>query len=122
MTDSETGRTSPLQHGGAQLSSIRNEKPNPKHVAFGHGLTQAHSPIGALANSGNITKKQVIRDPSFNDMKIMTSNAELSIFESQLKLENEKRFRDDLKKFMKQDEQLIVFNSSSPRFQDPATH
>ena len=55
-------------------------------------------------------------------MKIMTSNAELSIFESQLKLENEKRFRDDLKKFMKQDEQLIVFNSSSPRFQDPATH
>ena len=57
-----------------------------------------------------------------SDVKIMTSNAELSIFESQLRLENEKRFKEDLKKFMKQDEQLIVFNSSSPRFQDPATH
>ena len=57
-----------------------------------------------------------MRDPSQNDLKTMINNAEMRIYESQMKLENEKRFKEDLRKFMKQDEQLIVFNSSSPRF------
>ena len=52
----------------------------------------------------------------------MINNAEMRIYESYIKIDNEKRFKEDLRKFMKQDEQLIVFNSSSPRFQDPATH
>ena len=37
-------------------------------------------------------------------------------------LENEKKFKDQMKRIIKQDDQMIVFNSSSPRFQDTATH
>ena len=78
------------------MSSIKQDKPSPRHVAFGAGKTLPHHPL----QQGS-AKKQVIRDPSLSNIKVMTSNAELSIFESQLKIENEKRFRDDLKKFMK---------------------
>lgn len=91
-------------------------------MAFGAGSSNQNSPNVTHKGAYSTTKKQVKRDPSLSNIKVMTSNAELSIFESQLKMENEKRFKDELKKFMKQDEQLIVFNSSSPRFQDPATH
>ena len=52
----------------------------------------------------------------------MTANAELSIYESQINLETEKQIREDLKKYMRQDEQMVVFNSSAPRFQEEATH
>ena len=31
-------------------------------------------------------------------------------------LENEKKFKEQMKRIIKQDDQMIVFNSSSPRF------
>ena len=37
-------------------------------------------------------------------------------------LDQEKKFKDQMKRIIKQDDQMIVFNSSSPRFQDQATH
>ena len=62
------------------------------------------------------------RDMSSNDISKLTANAEMSIFESQMMLDTEKRIKEDLKKYIKQDEQMVVFNSSAPRFQEEATH
>jgi len=42
--------------------------------------------------------------------------------QNQQLLENEKRFKEQMQRLIKQDDQMIVFNSSAPRFQDTATH
>jgi hypothetical protein len=52
------------------------------------------------------------------NIKDMTSNAEYNIMQSQMMLENQKHFKEQIKRMIKQDDQMIVFNSSSPRFQD----
>ena len=57
-----------------------------------------------------------------NNIAGMTSNAEYSIMQSQLMIEQEKRFKEQMQRVIKQDDHMIVFNSSSPRFQDQATH
>jgi hypothetical protein len=52
----------------------------------------------------------------------MTSNAEYNIYSNQLKQDHEKIFKKALKTYIKQEEQLISFNSSSPRFQNTQSH
>ena len=55
-------------------------------------------------------------------MKQMVANAEVNIMHSQMLLENKKKYKEHIKNVMRQDENMIVFNSSAPRFSDEATH
>lgn len=42
--------------------------------------------------------------------------------QNQLQLENDRFYKEQMKHIMRQEDQMVVFNSSSPRFQDTATH
>ena len=56
------------------------------------------------------------------NLKQMVSHAEYNIMNSQHILAHESKFRDQMKQLMRQEDHMVVFNSSSPRFQDEATH
>ena len=91
---------------------------------MGIGVFRESRMGGAYQHGANFSRSQMATERAYgsSNIKQMTANAELSIFESQMMLETEKNIREDLKKFMRQDEQMVVFNSSAPRFQEEATH
>jgi len=46
----------------------------------------------------------------------MVNNAEYNIFANSAQVEHQKQLKKDLELFIKQEEQLISFSTSSPRF------
>ena len=53
---------------------------------------------------------------------LASSNLEASILESRDQIQHNNKVKQDLRNFMKQEEQLISFSSAVPRFQSIASH
>lgn len=49
-------------------------------------------------------------------------NAEYNMFRRQQQEETLKQVKEELQRFMKQEDQYVSFNSSAPRFKDEASH
>jgi len=103
-------RTIAGKHNTMGLGVFRNHK---IETAFG-----TKEPVSYLQRSQQVNNNAKDR----NNMQLMTSNAEYNIMQSQSMLQNEKNFKAQMQQMMKQEDQMIVFNSSAPRFNDEATH
>lgn len=102
-------RTISGRHNTMGLGVFRSTK-----ITLAFGTTQEQSYLQR--------SQQVPPSKDRNNIQALTSNAEYSIMQSQQLIENEKRFKEQMQRLIKQDDQMIVFNSSAPRFQDTATH
>lgn len=84
------------------------------------GTTSAKG--GAYVLGGEYQKDQNQSHPGKLSPANLTVNADYSIFKSQQNNETLSKVKDELIRFIKQEDQLISFNSSSPRFKGEATH
>ena len=86
--------------------------------------------MGSVFRSGHIEKMIDPDNPSqhraFLPGKVTqvdsSANLESSILLSQQKLSHDAKLKEDLISFMKQEDQMISFNSSAPRFKSFASH
>ena len=90
-----------------------------KHNTMGLGVfRQAKLGVafGTTSEPSYLQKSQGMPSKDRNNMQAMTANAEFNIMQNQLILETEKRYKEQMQRMIKQDDQMIVFNTSSPRF------
>lgn len=73
-----------------------------------------------LGGEHQIEKRQSM--PGQESPRNLTINADYNIFKSQQNNDTISKVKEELIRFMKQEDQLISFNSSSPRFKGEATH
>ena len=96
-----------------------------KHNTMGLGVFRSSkiaTAFGTTQEPSYLQRSQQMTGVDRNNIKAMTSNAEFNIMQNQKLLDNERKFKEQMQRVIRQDDQMIVFNSSSPRFQDEATH
>jgi hypothetical protein len=75
--------------------------------------------MGLLSGIATTANSTLHKSPSIHDM---TNNAEFNIYSNEVRNKQVNYYKKELKTYMRQEEQLISFNSSSPRFVSPNSH
>ena len=102
LNNSELGSPRAAKKNTMGLGVFRSDK-----------ITEA---VGRAPSPSYLERSQQMHGRGHKNLHEMTSNAEYNIAQNQLVLESQKRFKEHMRQLIRQEDQMVVFDSTSPRF------